>query len=463
MPNIPPSQSNTLQPAEDETYLIIGLGITGLSVAHYLHRQGINFAVADTRLNPPGLQELRRLWPQVSIWLGPLDAELTCTASCLVVSPGVSLAEPALALAKQQGVEIIGDIELFARHLHSLERPLLAITGSNAKSTVTSLLGQMVTAAGLKVGVGGNIGRPALDLLTEEIKDIYVLELSSFQLETTQSLNALGASLLNISEDHLDRYPSFTEYIFAKQRIFHHCSVTVYNRDDPQTLPIHGLNAQQLSFGLGQPQAENELGLAELATGTWLVHGNQPLMPAQEVNLAGQHGLLNVMAAYALGLAAGLPNQAMRKAVIAFQGLEHRCQLVAQRRGVKFYNDSKATNIGALLAALGGLATPATPTWLILGGEAKGQDFTPLQTALTKNIAGVALIGRDASLIAEYLPQQLTHQFCSDLQQAVHWLAQQAGPGELVLLSPACASLDMFSSFAERGEVFIQCVRNLPE
>lgn len=442
-----------------EEYLIIGLGKTGLSVANYLFAQGKLFSVADTRLNPPGLEAFRKQWPDVSIWLGPLDTQITASVSCLVVSPGVSVADPAIEAARKQGVAVVGDVELFCREV---QQPILAITGSNAKSTVTSLVGAMAAAAGLKVGVGGNIGLPVLDLLARGEQDIYVLELSSFQLETTQSLHALGAVLLNISEDHLDRYAGLDDYIFAKQRIFHHCSTPIFNREDSQTIPIHGLNASKLSFGLNEPSQENELGLITLEGERWLVKGRVPLMPASEVPLVGEHGLANVLAAFALGLAAKLPITAMRVAVISFKALPHRCEFIAKHKGVAYFNDSKATNVGATLAAVKGLAKAETPTWLILGGEGKGQDFSPLQTVLNKNIAGVALIGRDASIIAEQLPQELLHKNFVSLQQAIVWLAANALPNEQVLLSPACASLDQFNSFEQRGEVFAQCVFDLP-
>ena len=442
-----------------EDYLIIGLGQTGLSVANYLAALGKSFSIADTRVNPPGLEAFRQQWPNASIWLGPLDAQLTCSVSCLVVSPGISVTDSAIVAARQQGVEVVGDVELFCR---AVQQPIIAITGSNAKSTVTTLLGEMATAEGFNVGVGGNIGVPVLDLLLQGQYDFYVLELSSFQLETTQSLNAKAAAVLNISEDHLDRYADFEGYIFAKQRIYHHCATAVFNREDVQTFPIHGLKAAQLSFGLNAPRSEDELGLIYLGDERWLMKGEMPLMPAAQVPLAGEHGLSNALAAFALGFAAGFSVAAMRLALEAFKPLAHRCQFVAKRNGVAFYNDSKATNVGAMLAAVKGLAKPEAPIWLILGGEGKSQDFSPLTQALSKNIAGVVLIGRDASLIAEFLPEGLTHQYCTHLTEAVQWLVAQAVAGDQILLSPACASFDQFSGFEQRGEVFAQCVIDLP-
>lgn len=447
-------------PGRAKGCLIVGLGLTGLSVARHLQRLGVSFAVADTRLQPPGLDELRQQWPDTPLWLGPLDAEILCRYEQLVVSPGISIAEPAIAAATAAGVEVVGDIELFCR---ATRTPILAITGSNAKSTVTSLVGLMGQVAGLRTGVGGNIGLPALDLLAEGEKDLYVLELSSFQLETTHSLVAQGATILNISEDHLDRYPGMAEYIQAKQRIYSQAAVAVFNRDDAETLPPTKLAAKVLlGFGLGKPETENQLGLGQYAGEVWLMRGEQPLMPAAEVPLAGAHGLANALAAFALGFAAGLPVAAMRQAVQQFQALPHRCQLVAERLGASWYNDSKATNVGATLAAVTGLKSENSRLWLILGGDGKGQDFSPLQVALAEGVAGVALIGRDADLIAPHLPPDLPVEPCGTLEVALQWLQRQVIQGDKVLLSPACASFDQFRGYAHRGDVFAQRVLDLP-
>ena len=441
-------------------HLIIGLGATGLSVAHYLDRCHEPFAIVDTRYHPPGLEAFKAAFPEASIWLGPLDAELLCKAKSLIVSPGVSLAEPALQEASEAGVELLGDIELFCR---TVSTPILAITGSNAKSTVTSLVGEMARSTGLKVGVGGNIGLPVLDLLNQGEQDLYVLELSSFQLETTHSLQAKGAALLNISEDHLDRYADMQDYTFAKQRIFHHAQSVIYSREDDQTQPIHGQLAPRISFGLDQPPGPEDLGLLDMAGRTWLVQGKQQLIAADEVPLAGQHGLLNVMAAYALAAAAGLPLAGLAEAVRSFQSLPHRCQQVAVKQGVHYINDSKATNLGAALAAIQGLSQDFVRLWLILGGEGKGQDFRVLKTALQTSIAGVALIGRDASVLAEHLPEGLPCWHSETLEAAVKQLASQAAAGDAVVLAPACASFDQFDNYAQRGEVFIQCIQHLPD
>lgn len=440
--------------------LVVGLGLTGLSVVRHLHRQNLAFAVADTRLQPPGLEAFRQQWPDTPVWLGPLDAEVLCRYSQLVVSPGICIAEPAIAAAQAAGVEVVGDIELFCR---ATTTPILAITGSNAKSTVTSLVGLMGQVAGLRTGVGGNIGLPALDLLAEGPKDLYVLELSSFQLETTHSLAAQGATILNISEDHLDRYSGMAAYIQAKQCIYRHAVLAVHNRDDVETLPrVSPPPLASLSFGLGEPQGADALGLASHQGEAWLMRGRQPLMPAAEVPLAGAHGLANVLAAWALGFAAGLPLDAMRQAVCRFQALPHRCQWIAERLGASWYNDSKATNVGATLAAVKGLKSGDSRLWLILGGDGKGQDFSPLQAALADGVAGVALIGRDAGLIAPHLPSGLLAASCGTLDVALQWLQRQVAQGDKVLLSPACASFDQFRGYAHRGEAFTRRVLDLP-
>ena len=439
--------------------LIIGLGATGLSVAKHLARQGLAFAVADTRYQPPGLDAFKQLFPQASIWLGPLDANLLCQAARLVVSPGVSLAEPAIQEALAAGVEVTGDIDLFCQ---ATRTPILAITGSNAKSTVTCLTGELASSLGLEVGVGGNLGLPVLDLLDEGTKDLYVLELSSFQLETTHKLAAQGAVILNISEDHLDRYPSYEDYVFAKQRIFHHAKQVIYNRQDELTQPIHGLLAQASSFGLDAPPGSSDLGLADVEGELWLMRGEQQLMPARQVPLAGEQGLQNVLAAFALLAAADLPVTGLAEVIGRFQGLPHRCQRVASKQGVDFFNDSKATNLGATLAAIKGLSANYQHLWLILGGESKGQDFAKLTEALRPAVSGVALLGRDASLLAASLPPGISHWFCDDMQEAVQCLAEQAQPGDALVLTPACASFDQFQSYAHRGEVFTQCVQQLP-
>lgn len=439
---------------------IVGLGQTGLSVARHLYAQGVPFAVADTRRSPPGLTELQALCPEVPLWLGPLNGAQLGQMQQLIVSPGIAVAEPALQQAQQAGAEIIGDIELFARANAASSKPIpvVAITGSNAKSTVTTLVGDMARQAGWQVGVGGNIGTPALSLLAAPY-DLIVLELSSFQLETTHSLTCQVATILNLSEDHLDRYSGMSAYIEAKQRIFLHAAQAVVPVDDPLALPLtRGADLPRMTFGL-TPDAD--FGLAEVEGQRMLMQGDQPLLPVTAMTMPGGHGQLNALAALALGHAVGVPMPAMLATLIGFKGLAHRCERVAVHQGVTWFNDSKATNVGATLAAIAGLAPEFSRLWVILGGEGKGQDFTPLSAPLLRAGAAVMLLGRDAPLIEQALDHGIARQSAPDMQAAVTALAEQVQPGDAVLLSPACASFDMFQGFAHRGEVFAQCVQQL--
>lgn len=442
----------------DKQRIIVGLGKTGLSVARYLAGRGLPFAVADTRDNPPGLDQLKRFAPMADLHLGELDAQLLCKASELVVSPGIALATPALAQARAAGVSLIGDIELFAR---AAQAPIVAITGSNAKSTVTSLVGNMASAAGKRVAVGGNIGTPALDLLDDKA-DLYVLELSSFQLETTDKLNAEVATVLNVSEDHMDRYPHLLAYHQAKHRIFRGARQIVVNRDDDLSRPLVADQLPCWTFGLSRPDFKG-FGLLERDGQTCLAFQFEALMPVAELKIKGAHNQANALAALALGHAVGLPMPAMLDALREFAGLPHRCQWVGQVAGVDYYNDSKATNVGAALAAINGFAA-ALPgkQVLIAGGDGKGADFAPLNRAVQQHCRAVVLLGRDAPLLEQALAGSVPLIQVASLEAAVSAAAAAAQPGDLVLLSPACASLDMFRNFEERGELFASAVGRLP-
>ncbi|WP_416884963.1 UDP-N-acetylmuramoyl-L-alanine--D-glutamate ligase [Marinospirillum sp.] len=444
------------------SYLVIGLGQTGLAVADYLQRQGLRFAVADTRQAPPGLAAFQATYAGVDVRLGPLDADYLKRFTHLVVSPGLSIHTPEIVAAREAGVEVLGDIELFCQ---AAQQPIIAITGSNGKTTVTTLIGAMIQACGYRVAVGGNIGIPALSLLTQPT-DFYVLELSSFQLETLSSLRAQVALLLNISEDHLDRYPDMAAYVQAKQAIFRGCAVAVYNRQDGQTEPASSGSARRVSFGLDAPVTDQDVGVGLHQGKEWLMQGQHPCLPVDQVQLAGLHGRSNALAALACGLAAGLPLEGLLRGVRQFVGLPHRCQKVAELAGVRYYNDSKATNIGAVLAAVQGLQEEVARLWLILGGEGKGQDFDLLKTGLAQacaegKIAGVALIGRDAPQIKTAMHDLCACVISQTLDQAVLSLSALAQPGDAVVLSPACASFDQFSGYQQRGEVFVQCVQQL--
>tara|TARA_R110002020_G_scaffold89693_3_gene219050 strand:- start:37438 stop:38787 length:1350 start_codon:yes stop_codon:yes gene_type:complete len=442
----------------DKQRIIVGLGKTGLSVARHLAGRGLPFAVADTRENPPGLDQLKRFAPMADLHLGELDAEQLCRASELVVSPGIALSTPALVKAKAAGVSLIGDIELFAREARA---PIIAITGSNAKSTVTTLVGEMAAAAGKRVSVGGNLGTPALDLLDEKA-DLYVMELSSFQLETTDRLNAEVATVLNVSEDHMDRYPSMVAYHQAKHRIFRGARQVVVNRDDSLSRPLVADQLPSWSFGLSRPDFKG-FGLMQHEGQTWLAFEFKALLPVSELKIRGAHNQANALAALALGHAVGLPMEAMLEALRQFAGLPHRCQWVGQRNGVDYYNDSKATNVGAALAAINGFAADIQGKQvLIAGGDGKGADFAPLRQAVQQHCRAVVLLGRDAQRLEESIAGSVPVLHVDSLDTAVVAAAEQAAPGDIVLLSPACASLDMFRHFEERGDVFTAAVGRLP-
>jgi len=433
--------------------LIVGLGATGLSVARHLRAQGQGFCVADSRAQAPGCAELKRLAPAVSVNTGPFDAALFATMKRLVVSPGVSVMEPAIQAARAAGAEVLGDIELFAREVRA---PVLAITGSNGKSTVTALVGEMARAAGIKVAVGGNFGTPALDLLGEPDVALYVLELSSFQLETTESLAPVAATVLNISADHLDRYTSLQDYAGAKARILSRAGTAVVNRDDDRVAAMTG-GRVRVSFGLDAP-AEGDWGLVLRDGEPWLARGEIPWLAESRLRIAGRHNTANALAALALGEAAGLPAEAMVEALLHFAGLPHRCQWVARLHGVSWYNDSKGTNLGATLAALSGFPGQVV---LIAGGQGKGQDFTPLRGAVRDKARAVILLGEDAPRIAQVLEGVVPLVQVANMQDAVTEAARLAESGDSVLLSPACASLDMFDNYMHRGEVFMAAVQGL--
>ncbi len=429
--------------------LIVGLGQSGLSVARALNARGIPFAVADSRSAPPNVSAVHKLRPQ-AVYLGPFDPAVLSRTGTLILSPGGARHEPAVHRAEQQGVEIIGDIELFARWAQA---PVVAITGSNGKSTVTTLLGEMARTAGVRVAVGGNLGPPALDLLDEAI-DLYVLELSSFQLETTISLNAQAACVLNISPDHLDRYPSLSAYIAAKQRVFQGSGVQVLNRDDPAVAQMAQTGRPQYGFTLGRPTA-NTVGMVHHAGEPWLAWSEHPWLHTRDLPLKGRHNWANVLAALALGHAIGLECEAMRQAVVAFRGLPHRCEWVAESNGVDWYNDSKGTNVGATVAAVQGLAGKVV---LIAGGEGKGQDFSLLQV-LRDKLRAVVLIGRDGGLIGGAIGHGVKQRQARDMREAVACAAELAESGDSVLLSPACASFDWFSGYQTRGRAFASAVK----
>ena len=439
--------------------IVVGLGKTGLSCVRHLVAAGDEVLVADSRDLPPGLDELRKEFPSVPCVTGEFDPSLFASAAQLVVSPGIAVATPAIAHAAAKGVEIVGDVELFCRHAR---KPVIAITGSNAKSTVTTLVGEMAKAAGLRVSVAGNIGLPVLDVLADEAAlDLHVLELSSFQLETTCSLRAQAATILNVSPDHLDRYPGMAEYTAAKHRIYDNAATLVFNADDAQTFPASGLTGRQIVFRSTAPSS-GEYGLAVQDGKIWLALGDQRLLAAAELRIKGRHNHVNALAALALGQAAGLPLQAMLRALTTFAGLPHRCQWVRDRKGVHWYNDSKGTNVGATVAAIEGLGTSIQGrVVLIAGGDGKGADFLELIEPSERFLASAVLIGRDADKLERVLSPACQVLRADTLVDAVRKAAVLASPGDAVLLSPACASFDMFKGYDDRGNQFVQAVNEL--
>jgi len=450
-------------PLDDTAHkrLIIGLGETGLSCARYFSRLKLPFILLDTRLTPPYLATCQQDFPDVPLYLGPLDPRLLQQATELIVSPGINLSEPAIGDAiASAGVLPMSDIELF---IGKVQAPIIAITGTNAKGTVTTLVGDMIRAAGRTAEVGGNIGITVLDLLNIPPPDFYVLEISSFQLETTYSLKAKIATILNISPDHFDRHKTLENYTQTKQRIYHQCDIAVWNRSDPATRPSGYPPKKILSFGLEKVNAHSpEFGLQRLNNLIYLTKGAQCLVPVNRLHIKGQHNWANALAALTIGHAINLPLAAMLKALCQFKGLPHRCQWIKEEKGIAWYNDSKATNIGATLAALNGLG-PAISGKIILiaGGLGKGADFNLLSTSVARYVKTALLIGQDAPLLKKALENYTVTQVASDLPQAIALAQQAAVSGDAVLLSPACASMDMFKNYEERGDIFVQLVRTI--
>lgn len=439
-------------------YVIVGLGKTGYSCAKYLTQINATFAITDSRFDPPGLEECRLHSPHATLSLGGFDQQLMLAAKEIVVSQGVNYHIPELEYCRQQGIPIIGDIELFARHVNA---PIIAITGSNAKSTVTTLVGQMLQDAGKNVRIGGNLGTPALDLISITEPDYYVLEISNFQLETTYSLQAAVACVLNITPDHLDRYNAYEDYIAAKQRIYLGCKTAVINRDDSYTwLPAQN-PAKVLSFGSDLPH-DPHLGLIMEAGDIFLAQGDNKLLSVEALKIKGKHNWLNALAALAIGLQAGIPLSSMLSTLQVYSGLPHRCQWVREIAGVQWFNDSKGTNIGATIAAITGLGSAIKGKIILLaGGLGKGADFSLLQPTVAQFTRHVILFGKDAALIAASLGQDISKIHVDNFEEAVQQAYALAQTGDIVLLSPACASWDMFDNFEHRGQVFCELVQGL--
>ena len=470
------AEDNSVYPGSRTTTVIVGLGKTGLSCARFLAERNEPFVVVDSRKEPPYIKQLLSIAPNVECYFGKFEDFIFEQAKRLVVSPGVSIKETLISEAIAQGAEVLGDIALFAEYAQA---PIVAITGSNGKSTVTALLGEMANKSKVTAIVGGNIGVPALELLQSQdnvvavtsgkkqqvTPDYYVLELSSFQLETTPHLRAHSAVVLNVSEDHMDRYANLQEYVDAKRNIYNECENIVFNRDDEIVKRmVDGLDrlsaSSVISVGMNEPSSDNDYGVALFEDEDWLVKGKQKIISVNELSLPGRHNQFNALAAMALAETMGIDFDAMRAALKTFKGLPHRMQLVATVNDVEWFNDSKGTNVGATVSAISGMTGSKI---LIAGGEGKGADFEPLREAvIANNVRLVILIGRDAQLIENVVSGVVKTERANSLPEAVHLAHQQAKPKEKVILSPACASFDMFNDYQHRGEVFMEAVRSLP-
>lgn len=438
---------------QQKKYLVVGLGVTGLSVVEYLIRQNAYVVVTDTRVEPPQLIDLQTKFPTVPTYCGAIT--IPDDINEIVLSPGVAIDTPEIQAALKRGISVIGDIELFAR---VVDKPVLAITGSNGKSTTTSLLGAMAAASGLNVGVGGNLGTPALALL-DPARDCYILELSSFQLETASSLHCKVATVLNISPDHMDRYVDVAAYQNAKLRVYLNAEVAVVNREDAATaVPAHMQVGQVLTFGLDVPTGSN-FGVVWQYDRAWLAKGSQLLLPINEMAMLGAHNVANALAALAMGSVAGFSLEAMLLTLRTFAGLEHRCEKIINANDIVWVNDSKGTNVGATLAAIEGLGKSIPGKWvIILGGVGKNADFTPLVAPVAKYCKAAILIGEDAKQLRDLLQDVLPCFMAKDLAAVVAIAQQHTQAGDGVLLSPACASLDMFRNYMHRGDEFKQQV-----
>jgi len=434
--------------------VVVGMGRTGLSAARHLQRCGYRIAVTDSRESPPELDSVKALGAGIVTRTGGFDVRLLEQADIVVTSPGVALDDPFFVQARARGLDIVGDIELFAR---AADAPVVGITGTNGKSTVTTLLGRMAERAGVRVRVGGNLGQPALDLLDRGLTDLYVLELSSFQLDTTHSLKLKAAVVLNVSADHMDRYATLRHYADSKARIFANSEMAVVNADEPEVMRMPRAGQRVISFSLTAP-ADFSLVTPPSDQQPWLARRGAALLPLTSLRISGRHNAANALATLALGDALRLPLAPMLEELREFPGLPHRAQWVADIKGVRYINDSKGTNVGATLAAVSGLAGPLV---VIAGGDGKGQDFTPLAESFRGKVRVAVLLGRDAGLIETALAGVCHTARVATMEDAVLAAARFAKAGDTVLLSPACSSLDMFRDYAQRGNAFAAQVQAL--
>ena len=454
---------------QNKRVLVLGLGETGLSALRWLDKQGAILSVADSRDNPPNLDDLARNMPHVAVYTGAFKTKVLLQAEVIVISPGVALNQSAVLAAIEKGIPVVGDVELFAQY-RPKHAKVIGITGTNGKTTVTTLVGEICKKAGLKTIVAGNIGLPVLDALSMQTPDVYVLELSSFQLEALSSLQLDAATVLNVCEDHMDRYDTMADYTAAKARILAHAKVAVLNRDDAISLAMTNTNA--VTFGLNTAPNMTDFGLVEChAEGPdegqseqYLASGQRKICKASALKIAGQHNVANALAAAALCSAVGIDKAIISAALLDFKDLPHRVEWVANIDNVDYYDDSKGTNVGATCAAIIGMTKNNKPQKVVLiaGGDGKGQDFSPLAPAVQANSRAVVLIGRDAPLIeAAILLTDIAIYHAVDLPEAVNIAKKLAKAGDAVLLSPACASFDMFKNYVHRAEVFVAAVKHL--
>lgn len=441
--------------------LVVGLGKTGQSIARYLQRKNVKFIMHDTRSTPIALADFRQEFPDVELFLGDIPDAAIERVTEIISSPGVALDSPVMRKARERNLPIYGDIECFARELASsaLPIPVIAITGTNGKSTVTTLVGEMAKAAGIEVAVAGNIGAPVLDMLGNGTHyTMWVLELSSFQLDLTTSLTPIVSTILNFSPDHLDRHHSLQSYFESKQRVYQGSKTMLYNRDDAQTIPLESTGARVINFGLEKP-AEGQWGLCVDGGTSFLMHGEQKVCSVDELKIKGRHNWLNALASCALAYEAGVSVDCMIRVLTQFSGLPHRTQWVRTLNGIDWINDSKGTNIGATSSAISGIGDAMQgKIVLIAGGQGKGADFADLRGSVASHVRTLVLLGEDADKIEQALASVVDVLRASSLEEAVRIAYQHAQSGDVVMLSPACASLDMFRDYNHRGEVFTSAV-----
>ncbi|TLU66725.1 UDP-N-acetylmuramoyl-L-alanine--D-glutamate ligase [Thalassotalea litorea] len=440
-----------LQFLQDKRVTILGLGATGMSCARFLDRHHIPFSVIDSRACVAGVAQANALPHCLGVYLGGWEKEIIANSEIIIASPGVDINDANIADVIAVGTEVIGDVELFVR---VNTKPIVALTGSNGKSTVVSLIAHLAQSCGVNSILAGNIGQPVLDIV-ERDADLIILELSSFQLETMSKMQAQVGGILNICDDHLDRHQTLENYQAIKQRIYQMSQYCVYNRQDARTLPPKTAE-KRLSFGLDQPQ-QGQFGLIQTDK-TYLAFDERTLMATDELPLSGEHNYLNCLAALAYGQLLGWPMTSMLEGLKSFRGLAHRCQVVGSKDGVTWVNDSKATNVGATLAAIEGLANSANKLILIAGGDGKGADFTPLQSAFTDKVDSLIVFGKDKQALAKLKPDAI---LVDSMHEAVSYAKARVGRGDMVLLSPACASIDMYANYMARGDDFSACVREV--